>query len=550
MYSVELYRRLQATEHPPGWVECGGIQLASSPGAAGGDPPADQLGAHLRPAAAGDLARRGRTSCSRSIDTDGVVGGCLPAPRTARSTRRSSCYALAAGRARRRRPDRTRTPGCIGIDTERRRPGDAGAHRPGRHRVRGRRRLRRHVRRRDRAGWSASGCRSCRCRTSTSSPSAFLRRRRRRAPLPTPARPRPARLLPAGGRRPGDGRLRARPRAVDRRRATRTTRSRRTSTAGCCPRTGTRFEEIAANAQRRVPAMADVGVRKVDQRSGGVHAGQRVLPRARPRSDGFFVAAGFCAHGIAGRGRHRQGDGRVDRRRRARPGRLAHGHPPVRPRSTARRRTPWRARWRPTQTYYDIVYPDHEREAGRPLRTSPAYALARRARRGVRREGGLGAGQLLREQRGDAGDEALRPRGWAGRLLVAGDRRRAPRDPRGGRPVRRVVVRQDRRSAGRTRRRFLEWVCDNRGRARRSATSPTPRRSTAAAASSATSPSRGSAERRVPGRHRHRLRLARPRLAATAGPAARRRRAASPTSPASTSASRCGGRAPARSCGR
>src|SRR5687768_12536544 len=31
MYSVELYRELQRGEHAPGWVECGGIRLASSP---------------------------------------------------------------------------------------------------------------------------------------------------------------------------------------------------------------------------------------------------------------------------------------------------------------------------------------------------------------------------------------------------------------------------------------------------------------------------------------------------------------------------------------
>src|SRR3954453_5677559 len=30
VYSVELYRRLQQSEHAPGWVECGGIRLASS----------------------------------------------------------------------------------------------------------------------------------------------------------------------------------------------------------------------------------------------------------------------------------------------------------------------------------------------------------------------------------------------------------------------------------------------------------------------------------------------------------------------------------------
>src|SRR3954451_7321647 len=31
MYSVELYRRLQGSEHPVGWTESGGIKLASTP---------------------------------------------------------------------------------------------------------------------------------------------------------------------------------------------------------------------------------------------------------------------------------------------------------------------------------------------------------------------------------------------------------------------------------------------------------------------------------------------------------------------------------------
>src|ERR1700710_1291850 len=30
-YSVELYRRLQHSDYPVGWTECGGIKLASSP---------------------------------------------------------------------------------------------------------------------------------------------------------------------------------------------------------------------------------------------------------------------------------------------------------------------------------------------------------------------------------------------------------------------------------------------------------------------------------------------------------------------------------------
>ena len=48
------------------------------------------------------------------------------------------------------------------------------------------------------------------------------------------------------------------------------------------------------------------------------------------------------------------------------------------------------------ETYYDIRYPGHERQAGRPLRVSSAYDVAPRARRRVRREVRLGAGQLVR----------------------------------------------------------------------------------------------------------------------------------------------------------
>jgi 4-methylaminobutanoate oxidase (formaldehyde-forming) len=65
-------------------------------------------------------------------------------------------------------------------------------------------------------------------------------------------------------------------------------------------------------------------------------------------------------------------------------------------------------------TYYDIHYPNEERLAGRPLRLSPAY------------EELLALGAVFGEKSGwerpnwfepnaAAGDEALRPRGWAGR---------------------------------------------------------------------------------------------------------------------------------------
>ena len=65
------------------------------------------------------------------------------------------------------------------------------------------------------------------------------------------------------------------------------------------------------------------------------------------------------------------------------------------------------------RTYYDIAYPNHERRAGRPLRTPPAYA----------RHAELGA--VFGEKSGwervnwyasneDAAHDVLRPRGWAG----------------------------------------------------------------------------------------------------------------------------------------
>ena len=65
MYSVELYRRLQAGGHPPGWVECGGIRLASSPERM--EEIRRQIGwaTAYGLAAARDLAPTRRPSCSR-----------------------------------------------------------------------------------------------------------------------------------------------------------------------------------------------------------------------------------------------------------------------------------------------------------------------------------------------------------------------------------------------------------------------------------------------------------------------------------------------------
>ncbi|MET0771408.1 MAG: glycine cleavage T C-terminal barrel domain-containing protein, partial [Solirubrobacteraceae bacterium] len=127
---------------------------------------------------------------------------------------------------------------------------------------------------------------------------------------------------------------------------------------------------------------------------------------------GLYVAAGFCAHGLAGAG----GVGKVMAEW------IVDGEPSLdlwhmdirrfgehyrSPRYTlAKTREVY-------ETYYDIKYPNHERLAGRPLRTSPAYAWH------------VQHGAVFGEKSGwervnwyasndAAGDGALRPRGWAG----------------------------------------------------------------------------------------------------------------------------------------
>ncbi len=162
---------------------------------------------------------------------------------------------------------------------------------------------------------------------------------------------------------------------------------------------------------------------------------------------GFFVAAGFCAHGLAGAG----GIGKVmaDWIMEGEPAMdvwemdIRRFGPHFRSPSYTLKRTK-----EVYETYYDIRYPGHERLAGRPLRTSSAYPW--------HAEHGASFGERSGwervnwyEENADAGDESLRAR-LGGDALVARDRRRAPRHARSRRAVRRVLVRQARdRRAGR-----------------------------------------------------------------------------------------------------
>ena len=133
-----------------------------------------------------------------------------------------------------------------------------------------------------------------------------------------------------------------------------------------------RFEEIAQNAQMRVPALADVGVRTVINGPEGFTPDNEFC-LGETEVAGFFVAAGFCAHGIAGAG----GIGKVMAEW------IVAGEPEFdvshmdinrfgreyrSPRYTVERTVENYA------TYYDIPYPGRQRSAGRPLRISPAYS--------------------------------------------------------------------------------------------------------------------------------------------------------------------------------
>ncbi|HJW22815.1 MAG TPA: FAD-dependent oxidoreductase, partial [Candidatus Limnocylindrales bacterium] len=185
-----------------------------------------------------------------------------------------------------------------------------------------------------------------------------------------------------------------------------------------------RFEAIMAGAIHRVPAIADAGItRMINGPEAFTPDNEFILGESEVR--GFFVAAGFCAHGIAGAG----GIGRQ----------LAHwiveGEPELDlwkmdiRRFGAQYRSPQLTLARTDETYatyYDIHYPNEERRAGRPLRLSPAYAELQGLgavfgeksmweRPNWFEPNATGAGAVEGPGAADrARLEATRPRGWAG----------------------------------------------------------------------------------------------------------------------------------------
>ena len=174
-----------------------------------------------------------------------------------------------------------------------------------------------------------------------------------------------------------------------------------------------RFEELMENAIVRVPSLGEMEVVKlINGPEAFTPDGEFILGPSDVR--GFWVAAGFCAHGLAGAG----GMGKLVTEW------IVAGTPSLdvwhmdsrRFGGAYRSREYTIARTKEIyETYYDVKYPGHERVAGRPLRVSPAYARLQELGAAFGEKSGWERANWF-EPNASGGDESLRPRGWAGKL--------------------------------------------------------------------------------------------------------------------------------------
>ena len=210
-----------------------------------------------------------------------------------------------------------------------------------------------------------------------------------------------------------------------------------------------RFLPLTEAAQTLVPALADADVHQL------VNGPEAFTP------DGEFILGESDVRRVL-RGRRllrprhrrsrrqRQGDRRVDRRRRTADGPLEDGHPSLRRRSTAPAATAWPAPTRCTRRTTTSPTPTTSAPAGRPLRLPPAYSRHARLGAVFGEKSGWERVNWYRSNE-DPAHESLRPRGWAGEhwstaivtehLATRSDRR----------AVRRIVASPSSRSSARAR---------------------------------------------------------------------------------------------------
>jgi 4-methylaminobutanoate oxidase (formaldehyde-forming) len=172
-----------------------------------------------------------------------------------------------------------------------------------------------------------------------------------------------------------------------------------------------RMQELFENAITRVPAMESAEVKKF---FNGPEAFTPDADFLLGETDvaGFWVAAGGCAHGLAGAG----GIGKTMSEW------IVDGRPEwdVWPLDIRRFGRQYRSQsytlarsYEALSQYYDIKYPGEEKQAGRPLRVSPAYARHQELAASFGEKGGWERVNWYESNAAHA-DETLRPRGWAG----------------------------------------------------------------------------------------------------------------------------------------
>jgi 4-methylaminobutanoate oxidase (formaldehyde-forming) len=175
-----------------------------------------------------------------------------------------------------------------------------------------------------------------------------------------------------------------------------------------------RFAPLMEGAVHRVPAIGSAEIiRLINGPEAFTPDGEFILGES-PDVRGFFVACGFCAHGIAGAG----GMGRImaDWIVEGDPG-LDVWHMDLRrfgAQYRSRRLTLERTH-EVYRTYYDLRYPNQEREEGRRLRLSPAYPRLRELGASFGEKSGWERPNWF-EPNAALGAESRRPRSFAGRI--------------------------------------------------------------------------------------------------------------------------------------
>jgi 4-methylaminobutanoate oxidase (formaldehyde-forming) len=174
-----------------------------------------------------------------------------------------------------------------------------------------------------------------------------------------------------------------------------------------------RFAPLFEAAISRVPELADAEiVTLINGPEAFTPDGEFILGESAVA--GFWVAAGFCAHGIAGSG----GMGKLMAEW------IVEGQPSLDAWALDSRRFGPQYRSRDYTltrtdeiyaTYYDVKYPGHERQAGRPLKVSPVNARHRDLGAAFGEKSGWERVNWY-ESNAAAGDESTRPDGWAGML--------------------------------------------------------------------------------------------------------------------------------------